>query len=186
MTMSAFVKGMLAGAGALVLFVLVLGGGLAALGAFNVAADEPAGAFAEMVLPFVRDRAIDSRADDIQVPKLDDPAMIAEGAEHYSAMCTGCHLAPGMAENEMRPGMNPKPPMLARVPAEEPAEQFWIVKHGIEMTGMPAWGVTHSDAEIWNIVAFLQKLPAMTPEQYRALTGHGGEHHEHGGHQGDD
>ena len=187
--MSAFVKGMLAGAGALILLVIVVGGGLAALGAFNVAADEPAGALAEMVLPFVREQAIDARADDIQVPKLDNPAMIAEGAEHYVAMCTGCHLAPGMAENEMRPGMNPKPPMLARVPAEEPAEQFWIVKHGIEMTGMPAWGVTHSDAEIWNIVAFLQRLPAMTPEQYRTLVSstsgqHDHEHHDHENHQG--
>jgi len=182
--MSDLVKGMLVGAGALMLFVLVLGGGLAALGAFNVAADEPAGALADMVLPFVREQAIDARADDIEVPRLDDAAMIAEGAEHYEAMCTGCHLAPGMGENEMRPGMNPKPPLLARVPAEEPAEQFWIVKHGIAMTGMPAWGVTHSDTEIWNIVAFLQKLPRLTPEQYRALVRstsgqHDHEHHDH-------
>ena len=168
--MSRFAKGMLAGAGALALFAIVVFFGLAALGAFDVAADQPAGAIAETILPFVRERAIDARADDIDVPRLDDKAMIAEGAGHYAAMCTGCHLAPGMHDNEMRPGMNPMPPELARMPAEEPAEQFWIVKHGIEMTGMPAWGKTHSDAEIWNIVAFLQKLPTLSPEQYKAMT----------------
>ena len=96
--------------------------------------------------------------------------MIAEGAEHYAAMCTGCHLAPGMHENEMRPGLNPKPPILASLPSQDPREQFWIVKHGLKMTAMPAWGATHTDEEIWNIVAFLQKLPGMSPTRYRALT----------------
>jgi ketosteroid isomerase-like protein len=75
-----------------------------------------------------------------------------------------------MPDNEMRPGMNPKPPALAAIPRETPAEQFWIIKHGLKMTAMPAWGTTHSDEEIWNMVAFLQKLPTMTPEQYQALT----------------
>jgi mono/diheme cytochrome c family protein len=165
-----------AGAGAIVLLI-VLGALAAGLGAFDVAADRPDGALTRHVMAFARERSIDARAEGIEVPKLDTPARIAEGAEHYSAMCTGCHLAPGMAENEMRPGLNPKPPLLASLPAEDPAEQFWIVKHGIKMTGMPAWGVTHSDEEIWNIVAFLQKLPKLTPAQYRALTAHA-HHHE--------
>jgi mono/diheme cytochrome c family protein len=49
------------------------------------------------------------------------------------------------------------------------------------MTAMPAWGVTHSDAEIWNIVAFLQKLPRLSPQQYRALTQGSPQHHRMGG-----
>jgi len=43
------------------------------------------------------------------------------------------------------------------------------VKHGIKITGMPAWGVTHSDKPLWDVVAFLQKLPELTPDQYRTL-----------------
>jgi mono/diheme cytochrome c family protein len=105
--------------------------------------------------------------------------MIADGASDYDAMCTGCHLAPGMAENEMRPGLNPKPPQLATLPRGDAAEQFWIIKHGIDMTGMPAWGKTHSDAEIWNMVAFLQKLPTLSPAQYRALVASSAGHHDH-------
>jgi mono/diheme cytochrome c family protein len=84
-----------------------------------------------------------------------------------------------MAENEMRPGMNPRPPVLWREPADEPAEQFWVIKHGIKMTGMPAWGVTHSDQEIWNMVAFLQILPSLSPQRYRALTMEAAGHHDH-------
>ena len=77
----------------------------------------------------------------------------------------------------MRPGMNPKPPLLWKMKDEDPREQFWTIKHGIRMSGMPAWGKTHSDEEIWALVAFLQKLPRLTPEQYRAMTAASSEHH---------
>jgi mono/diheme cytochrome c family protein len=55
-------------------------------------------------------------------------------------------------------------------------EQFWIIKHGIKMTAMPAWGATHSDAQIWNIVAFFQAMPGMTPEIYKALVASAPDH----------
>jgi mono/diheme cytochrome c family protein len=166
----------LAGAGILLALLLIVAAIVIVSGAFDVAADSPDGALTRHLFAFARERSIDVRAEGIEVPKLDKPEMIAEGAEHYSAMCTGCHLAPGLGENEIRPGLNPKPPVLAAFPAEDPAEQFWIVKHGIKMTAMPAWGATHSDAEIWNIVAFLQKLPKLSPAQYRALTAHAHDH----------
>jgi len=75
--------------------------------------------------------------------------------------------------------MNPKPPILAEGPAGDPREDFWIIKHGIKMTGMPAWGVTHSDEEIWNIVAVLQQLPRLSPAAYQALVAKAPGHHEH-------
>jgi mono/diheme cytochrome c family protein len=134
---------------------------------------------ATRAIAFARERSIEVRASGVKVPPLGNPAMIAEGAEHYNAMCTGCHLAPGMRENVMRPGLNPKPPILASLPPEEPAEQFWIIKHGLKMTAMPAWGETHSDEEIWNVVAFLQKLPEMSPTRYHGLVARAGDHHEH-------
>jgi mono/diheme cytochrome c family protein len=140
------------------------------LGAYNFAADAPHGGLTTRIIALARERAIEVRAEGLKVPPLGNPATIREGAVHYAAMCTGCHLAPGMPDNEMRLGLNPKPPALASLPPEEPAKQFWIVKHGLKMTAMPAWGMTHSDAEIWNIVAFLQRLPSLSPAQYRALT----------------
>jgi mono/diheme cytochrome c family protein len=146
-------------------------------GAYNFAADAPHTAIVKTVVAFARERSIDVRAEGIKVPPLNDPKMIGEGAEHYAEMCVACDLAPGVAENELRRGLNPKPPVLASIAPEEPAEWFWIVKHGLKMTAMPAWGITHSDAEIWNIVAFLQKLPRLSPQQYRALTQ--GSHQRH-------
>lgn len=164
--------------GAAVLLIVAGAMGLM-LGVYNVAADAPHSGLAQLAFAYGRERSINVRAANISVPPLSKPEMISEGAEHYAGMCTGCHLAPGMPENEMRPGMNPRPPALATRPAESPAEQFWIVKHGIKMTGMPAWGMTHSDAEIWNIVAFLQQLPKLSPSAYRAMVRRAEAHHEH-------
>lgn len=140
------------------------------LGVFNVAADEPHTKLAYWLMETVRERSISVRARGIEAPSLRDPAQIASGSADYNEMCTGCHLAPGIEESEMAAGMYPKPPILAKVKRDNPAETFWIIKHGFKMSGMPAWGLTHDDDRIWAMVAFLQQLPRLTPAQYQILT----------------
>jgi mono/diheme cytochrome c family protein len=149
------------------------------LGVFNVAADVPHSAVVFAAMELVRDRSIAVRIKDVQVPPLDDPELVADGAEHYAAMCVDCHLAPGMKQSELREGLYPQPPDLSERIDAAPAEKFWIIKHGIKMSAMPAWGKTHDDQSIWGIVAFLQRLPELTPEQYRALAGAQDERHDH-------
>jgi mono/diheme cytochrome c family protein len=46
------------------------------------------------------------------------------------------------------------------------AELFWIVKNGIKMTGMPAFGPTHGDEDLWAIVAIMKELPELSEEAY--------------------
>lgn len=174
----------LAVVGAVAIVTVVIAAIYLGAGLYNVGADASHTGLTSWLLATVRERSVDANGEDIEAPPLNDPKMIAEGAEHYSAMCTGCHLAPGMRETEIRVGLNPKPPILAKFPPDSPGEGFWVVKHGIKMTGMPAWGVTHSDEEIWNIVAFLEKLPKLSPAQYRALVASAGGHHEHDTHEG--
>ena len=164
-----------------VIALTVLGIGFVLSGVYNMAADEPHSALVLRLVETLRERSIEVHAKGIAAPKLDDPALIAEGAEHYSAMCTGCHLAPGMYDSEIRPGLYPQPPILAKRRPREPAQDFWIIKHGIKMSGMPAWGATHDDDAIWGMVAFLQKLPELSPDAYQQLVPHGdgSEEHEH-------
>jgi mono/diheme cytochrome c family protein len=154
-------------------------------GIYNIGADAPHWTPARKMIDVFRERSINARASSIKTPALDDPAMIAEGAEHYGAMCVQCHLAPGMKNSELREGLYPLPPNLAehrhgdQDHGDSAARQFWIIKHGIKMTSMPAAGKTHDDAEIWGIVAFIRKLPDMTPEEFSRLTTDNGGH-EHG------
>ena len=168
----------------IVIAVLFVGGfGWVHAGLFNVAADAPHWGFTSRLMETIRERSIAVRADDIRVPDLDEPGLIAVGAEHYSEMCTGCHLAPGMSDTELRAGLYPKPPNLTqRAAPRSPEETFWIIKHGLKLTGMPAWGVTHADESIWGLVAFVKKLPDLSPEAYRDLTEQG---HDPGAHSHD-
>lgn len=149
-------------------------------GMFNVAADAPHSAFTYAIMETVRSHSIAARARDVQPPPLDDATLIATGAEHYAAMCSGCHLAPDKKESEIRAGLYPQPPDLTKHLRASPAEAFWVIKHGIKMSGMPAWGATHDDSSIWGLVAFLQKLPELTLAQYQALAeSEGKSHHQH-------
>ncbi len=148
-------------------------------GAYDVAADEPHSTLTYRVLEIIRDRSIAIRVKDIQVPPLEDPKLVTEGAKDYADMCTDCHLAPGVKESEIRDGLYPQPPNLTERVDASPAEMFWVIKHGIKMSAMPAWGKTHDDHRIWGIVAFLQKLPEITPDQYQALVSASDENHHH-------
>jgi mono/diheme cytochrome c family protein len=74
-----------------------------------------------------------------------------------------------MKRTEISRGLYPRAPELRRGSRLTPAEEFWVVKHGLKMSGMPAWGVMHDDELLWSVVAFLQKLPELTPDQYQTL-----------------
>jgi len=139
-------------------------------GAYDIAADAPHWTPTERVIAALRERSIAVRARGIDAPPLDAPAKIAAGAKLYSERCAVCHLAPAAGESELRKGLYPQPPDLVRGHGvHEPQRTFWVIKHGIKMTGMPAWGASRSDDEIWSLVAFLRRLPDLNESQYRDL-----------------
>ena len=154
------------------LLVLLAGfaGAFIYAGVYNVGADEPHWRFVHNTLDTFRDRSVARNAAAIEVPAdLNDAKRISAGAGLYAEMCTGCHLGPGLEKTEMSQGLYPQAPELARTGLEDtPAEQFWTIKHGIKLSAMPAWGRTHDDELIWDMVAFIRQLPKMSPAQYRA------------------
>jgi mono/diheme cytochrome c family protein len=87
-----------------------------------------------------------------------------------------------MDDSEMRRGLYPKPPRFAIDGVDDPAEAFWAIKHGVKMTAMPAWGPSHTDAQIWDMVAFLQRLKGMSAPEYekRLAAAPAEDDHEHG------
>lgn len=166
------------------LAVLGLAGALGAvwLGLPDVAATTPHWSVTEWVLATAMERSVRRRARAISMPgDLDDPARIRAGASAYDDMCAACHGAPGAAVDAAAEGLLPRPPELDEEAAEwSAAELFWITKHGVRMTGMPAFGPTHSDREIWDIVAFLRELPGTSASEYRSLVARARGHPTHG------
>ncbi len=138
-------------------------------GIYNIGADDHHTRPVFAVLQTLRERSIHVRSEHIKVPNLDNPQLILKGAGQYAAMCTGCHLKPGVENSELREGMYPQPPNLSKVHVD-PQDAFWVIKHGIKMSAMPAWGMAgHDDPTIWSMVAFIEKLPGMTPQEYKAI-----------------
>jgi mono/diheme cytochrome c family protein len=154
-----------------ILAVLASGGAVfIGSGVYNIGADDHHTKVVLALIEKLRDRSVGLRARTIDVPQLEDPKRIAAGAEHYAALCVGCHLAPGVTKSDMRPGLYPHPPSLAQEDTRDAQRAFWTIKHGIKMSAMPAWGKSLDDAEIWDIVSFVRKMPAMSPETYQQLS----------------
>jgi mono/diheme cytochrome c family protein len=164
-------------AGALLALLAVVAVAIYA-GLYNIAADVPHTPAVYWLLETVRDRSVAARARDIVPNDLDNANRILKGAGQYAEMCSGCHLAPGMKRTEISRGLYPRAPELRRKTNLTPVEQFWVVKHGVKMTGMPAWGVTHDDDLLWDVIAFVRKLPELTPEQYETLVKNAPKHEE--------
>lgn len=153
----------------LTVLVLVVGGGLwtLATGAYDVAATEEHWAITEWALGTLQHRSVAARAGDLSVPLPEDDAALDHGFEHFHAMCVECHGAPGFDRGDSGQGLNPTPPRLEEEAHEwTDAELFWITKHGIRLAGMPAFGPTHTDEEIAQLVAFIRALETMTEEEY--------------------
>ena len=165
-------------------------------GLYPIGADVPHNKLSYWLLETLRERSIARAASDIQIPSnLNTSDRLLAGGADYNDMCAGCHLKPGKNESDFTIGLYPSPPNLTATAdahghehgsdtgSEEIAiqRQFWIIKHGIKASGMPAWGPTHSDDRIWNMVAFLQRLPSLTEDQYQILTarGNAAESHDH-------
>lgn len=141
-------------------------------GAYNVAATDPHAEPVRWTFVKIRDHSIAEHSEQIEPPPLTAAALVQTGFRHYHAMCVMCHGAPGRDRAEIAEGLNPAPPDLDAPEIQNhysDAELYWIVKHGIKMTGMPAFGPTHAEEDLWALVAFLRELPQVKPKEYEAM-----------------
>jgi mono/diheme cytochrome c family protein len=110
-------------------------------------------------------------ARDIVAPPLDAPALVRQGAAVYRDKCAQCHGGPGFAQSDYGQSMQPVPgPLMDATKRWQARELYWITRHGIKMSGMPAWEYHLSDQDLWAVVAFIKTLPALTPKAYADLT----------------
>jgi mono/diheme cytochrome c family protein len=140
-------------------------------GRYNVAATVPHWGITHWVLGKVRERSIAVHSKSITPPSLDNPKLIDSGFKEYHEMCRVCHNAPGYSRTEIARGLYPNPPDFTSkdIKMRSEAQLYWIIKNGIKMTGMAAFGPTHNEDELWGIVAFLRRLPKLKPEEYHAM-----------------
>jgi mono/diheme cytochrome c family protein len=159
--------------GLLAIIGIILVGGFFFGGFFNVAAnwDDPGPIVS--ALTRVRTASVARRAHDTPPLPLDAPTTVQNGARQYAKYgCSNCHGAPGVEWSKFSEGLNPGPPDLKEIANERDATAlFWVVKNGIRMTGMPSFGKAGvSDEELWQIVAFVKKLPNVSEADFKSWT----------------
>lgn len=154
----------------IVLALLVLGGFLFAIsGSYDIAATTPHWGITSSFINMMRDRSIKVHSNDIQTPNLDDPRLKEDAFSHYHEMCRLCHGAPEFPPEEFAMGLYPVPPRMTSGHIQQSlskAEIYWTIKHGIKMTGMPAFGPSHKENELWGLVALAIEISRMNPEHY--------------------
>jgi mono/diheme cytochrome c family protein len=142
-------------------------------GFYSVAGTAEDPAVVTWALTPVRTASINRHANDRPPASINDPASVQAGANEFAEHgCANCHGAPGVKWAKFSEGLHPDPPDLKDVVDQlSPAQLFWVVKNGINMTGMPSFAQAGAnDDEIWSIVAFLKKLPSVSEADYKAWT----------------
>jgi mono/diheme cytochrome c family protein len=149
-------------------------------GVYNISALEQHTGPVYKLLQYAMRRSVSMRAADIAVPELESRERISSGLVHYRGHCLQCHGAPGVPPQAFAMGLKPMPAILAATAREwNPAELFWVVKHGIKMSGMPAWEYRLSDEQIWDVVAFVEYMQTLSAVEYAAMVERVSKTHEH-------
>ncbi|CAA9891465.1 Cytochrome c553 [Candidatus Methylobacter favarea] len=151
----------------------LFGGGIALAfiiaysGIYNIAASAGHPAWLEWFLQLGKERSVIFNSRSVDPPKLDIAELVPLGAAHFQGTCATCHGVPGQPVNPVFEHMLPSPPDLQKHAPHWTREQlFWIARHGIQFTGMPAWSGKDRDDEVWAVAAFLEALPSMTKADY--------------------
>ena len=149
------------GIGALV----VIEGGL-----FNATASTPHNPIVAVAAHTAFIRSVQVKAAGVAAPAQFTPAEVRAGFRDYDVSCAVCHGAPGIAQARWVSGMTPPPPYLEDSARRwRPRELYWIVGQGAKMTAMPAWAEVRSKGQVWDLVAFLEALPYLTPADYQRM-----------------
>ena len=152
---------------------LMIGFGVFKLGLVPVNADVPPSALEMRFIPIAVHASVAHHAEEQSNPLLPTDENLIAGGEIYTEMCARCHGLPGKRPSVLGASFYPPAPQFAEHPSEySDGELFWIVKHGIRNTGMPAWGKMLADQDIWQVVAVLRKLNSLPPAVETSLKEH--------------
>jgi thiosulfate dehydrogenase len=157
--------------GVLLTVVAILGGlyFLLHLGKVPIGADNPPGFIERRVADMAMDRYIDLNAPKQPNPMRPTVENLIAGARAYEQNCSFCHGGVARRTSPMRTKFNPPvPQILQAVPGDPDSHLFWAVKHGIRLSGMPSWDGVLSDAQMWQIVAFIKNSGKLPPEVQEA------------------
>src|SRR6202043_2821883 len=134
--------------------------------------------------PSATEIRVDRAVRHMAIPKIDreeenpwatvvTPEILKDAREHFADHCSQCHANDGSGKTEMGRYLYPRAPDM-RLPATQnlsDGELYYIIRNGVPLTGMPAWGEPHTDQddESWQLVLFIRHLSHLTPEEIKDM-----------------
>jgi len=140
-------------------------------------ADVPEGALERAIAMPSLDASVHRHAAEARNPVAATNVNLAAGMKVYQTNCAGCHGDIHQPKGALANAFYPHAPQFMEDSPDMPEnENFYIIQHGIRMSGMPAWDSSLNEQEIWQVTAFLShmdKLPPEVTEQWKAIAGGG-------------
>jgi mono/diheme cytochrome c family protein len=168
-------RNFLLGGLAALIAVALAGFGYVRLGFVDPRADLPVGSFERGIAMPALDASVDRHAPEIQNPLGSSDAVLIAGMKIYQVDCASCHGDVNHPRATLADAFYPRAPQFLDDAPDMPEHQnFYIIQHGIRLTGMPAWKQSLSDQQIWQVTSFLShmdKLPASVSDQWKAAAG---------------
>jgi mono/diheme cytochrome c family protein len=138
------------------------------LGVYPINADAEAFWLEKKVAKMAIHSHLNKQTKDLKNPFSATPEVLNEGMKSFKSNCAGCHGSPTHVDATFADSLFPKAPQFGHKGLNDSsAEIFWLTKHGIRMSGMPAFGSMLSDDEIWKLATFIGNIEKL-PEGVRA------------------
>lgn len=95
------------------------------------------------------DAAVDRRALEMQNPVQPADANLSAGMKIYQTNCASCHGDIRHPHGSLADSRYPRAPQFLEDAPDMPENQnFYIIQHGIRLSGMPAWKHVLSEQEM--------------------------------------
>jgi mono/diheme cytochrome c family protein len=155
--------------------VVLIGFSYVRLGFLDPRADIPINGLEERIAMPAVDASVDRRAPNIKNPVNSNDASLLAGMKIYQTNCASCHGDVDHSHAMLADSLYPRAPQFVEDAPDMPEYQnFYIIQHGIRLTGMPAWKQSLSDQQMWQVTTFLShmdKLPPSVSDQWKAAAG---------------
>lgn len=158
---------------AVVLALVAALGGAAWIITHGVSARDAPTAMEVTIARAMRHLAVPRADRDRRSPLPASPEALQAGLEHFADHCASCHANNGSGDTPIGRNLYPKAPdmRLAATQNLSDGELFWIIEHGVRLTGMPAWGNGSPEGELltWQLVQFIRHLPRITEAELQRM-----------------
>lgn len=137
---------------------------------FDTSASTPHSTLFARAMHLTMANSVRRRSAGLETPGAARAASLVRGAQAYQRDCAACHGGPGAARAHWASAMLPTPPFLLDTRTRWTHDQLYkLIRDGVKMSGMPAWGEVEDPQTISDLTLFVERLRDVRPDQFARI-----------------